>query len=131
MGDATRPVAPVPFGVAVILSLLGVVLHNWLEFGAAALPALETGTIPVALVQLGFLALWWWLPVARLGSMVALGALALVHLVVGSILTVLPLAMLPFEPEQSLPHYGSHLLYGVLQLPLLWLLARRLAGRRR
>ena len=30
------------------------------------------------------------------------------------------LGALPFAPAQTAEHYGSHLLYGLLQLPLLW-----------
>jgi len=38
--------------------------------------------------------------------------------VIGGIVTVLPLPMLPFAPEQSLSHYAAHVLYTVGQLPL-------------
>jgi hypothetical protein len=43
------------------------------------------------------------------------------HLIGGAILSVLPLGFLPFAPEQSPSHYLSHLIYGVTQLPLIWL----------
>lgn len=33
--------------------------------------------------------------------------------------TALPLAILPFDPEQTLEHYAVHLLYGLTQLPLI------------
>ena len=52
--------------------------------------------------------------------MAALGFLALLHLIGGAIISVLPLEALPFEPEQSLEHYFSHLVYGLGQLPLIW-----------
>ncbi|MEV6412731.1 hypothetical protein [Kribbella sp. NPDC051718] len=41
------------------------------------------------------------------------------HLVGGAIVSVLPLPILPFDPEQSLRHYLFHVLYGVAQVPLL------------
>ena len=57
---------------------------------------------------------------------VLLGSMALVHLVIGSVVTVLPLGVLPFTPAQTSEHYISHLLYGLLQLPLLWASLRQL-----
>ena len=39
----------------------------------------------------------------------------------GGGLSVLPLPFLPFVPEQSFRHYAFHALYGLSQLPLLWL----------
>ena len=45
---------------------------------------------------------------------------------VGGIVTVIPFAFLPFYPEQSPRHYFAHVVYSVAQLPLLWLLVRRL-----
>ena len=44
-----------------------------------------------------------------------------------SLVTVLPLPILPFEPEQSATHYLAHLVYALGQVPLLvvgWLAAR-------
>ena len=38
---------------------------------------------------------------------------------VGGTLSVLPLPVLPFEPEQTLRHYSFHLLYAATQVPLL------------
>jgi len=43
------------------------------------------------------------------------------------LVTVLPLPILPFEPEQSATHYLAHLVYALGQVPLLvvgWLAAR-------
>ena len=39
-------------------------------------------------------------------------------MVVGGLLTVLPLPVLPFVPEQSVGHYAVHVVYAVGQLPL-------------
>ncbi|HRJ44162.1 MAG: hypothetical protein KJZ86_06525 [Caldilineaceae bacterium] len=44
-------------------------------------------------------------------------------------ISVLPLALLPFDPEQSLGHYGSHILYFLAQLPLIWVMTRQLWPR--
>ena len=44
---------------------------------------------------------------------------ALLNLLGGAVLSVLPLPFLPFVPEQSLRHYSFHLLYGLTQVPLI------------
>lgn len=48
---------------------------------------------------------------------------------VGGAHSVLPLPILPFEPEQSVRHYSFHLLYAGTQLPLL-VVSSRLATSR-
>jgi hypothetical protein len=58
---------------------------------------------------------------ARPGSLpVASLALAwgVLNLVVGGIVTVLPLPFLPFAPEQSPSHYAAHVVYTLGQVPL-------------
>ena len=40
----------------------------------------------------------------------------------GAVATVLPLPVLPFQPEQSLRHYAVHAVYAASQLPVLWLM---------
>jgi hypothetical protein len=44
------------------------------------------------------------------------------NLVVGAVLSVLPLSIWPFTPDQSTGHYMSHLLYAITQLPALYAL---------
>lgn len=44
---------------------------------------------------------------------------ALLNLLGGAVLSVLPLPFLPFVPEQSLRHYSFHLPYGLTQVPLI------------
>lgn len=39
--------------------------------------------------------------------------------VIGAVVTVLPLAVLPFEPAQSVRHYAFHVLYATMQWPFL------------
>jgi hypothetical protein len=48
------------------------------------------------------------------------------HMIGGAVLSVLPLAALPFEPEQTVRHYTFHVVYGALQVPLLVVLIRSL-----
>jgi hypothetical protein len=47
-------------------------------------------------------------------------AWGILNLVVGGVLSVLPLSVLPFVPEQSLTHYGAHIVYTLGQVPLVW-----------
>lgn len=65
-----------------------------------------------------------WLLVPRAGWTPSLlfgwGALSLA----GAVLTVLPISLLPFRPEQSLSHYGVHALYAAAQLPIIWMMWR-------
>jgi hypothetical protein len=51
------------------------------------------------------------------------------NLVGGGILSVLPLGLFTFQPEQSLRHYAIHVTYGVAQIPLAVLAARALRRR--
>ncbi|MDX1600624.1 MAG: hypothetical protein R3191_03815 [Anaerolineales bacterium] len=117
---------PLKLGMAVLLSLVGVVGHNALEFGWRGLLAADTGTVPVVLVQAAVFFAWWKLPSFRSWALGLLGVLALLHVAGGAVISVLPLAALPFEPEQSVSHYLSHVIYGLAQLPLLWLAAKGL-----
>ena len=50
-------------------------------------------------------------------------------LVTLAIVSVLPLSILPFVPEQSITHYGAHVVYAVGQIPLIVLGYRALRGR--
>ena len=109
-GPATAVIA-----VAAIIAAAGMMAHNVFEFGPAFLTDPQT-LIPVAIF--GLLAL---LARARPDSIVVLAVLlgwALLNLVVGGILSVLPLGLFPFTPEQSLGHYGVHVVYALAQVPL-------------
>jgi hypothetical protein len=70
---------------------------------------------------------WWRFP-RHLAPIAAMWALGLIHLL-GACVTVLPLAFLPFAPEQTVLHYLVHAIYAIAQIPLL-LLALRLMRRR-
>ena len=47
---------------------------------------------------------------------------------IGGIVTVLPLPILPFVPEQSITHYGAHVVYTIGQVPLVVLAYRALGA---
>ena len=99
---------------ALALSWIGLYLHNLQEL---ALPLWSPENSVPLLIASGLAVGWSRRPSRRLRM--ALMAWAWLQLIGGALLSVLPLGLYPFEPEQSLSHYGSHLLYGLLQLPLL------------
>ena len=105
---------------AVALAWLGLLVHNQLSLPLAPLSAENLGPFVV------YAALGVWYVRSR-GSGKARAALAgwtLLNLVVGGVLTVLPLPFLPFVPEQTIAHYAAHVIYSVAQLPLLATLTR-------
>ncbi len=118
MADAVR------LALTVAVAALGLVVHNLMSL---PLSPLAPETLGPVLIYAGLLI---WSAVSRLAapSRWSLLAWTLVNLVVGGILSALPLWFLPFFPEQSLRHYLAHVIYSLAQLPLLWLL---LASMRR
>lgn len=119
-GGVSETVAPgsvdSPWVVAAIGSSLGgLIVHNLSEFPPAILVSPETlGPVVVTLLLgVGML--------RRPGSGVFLAAAAwaVVSFVIGGA-SVLPLAIWPFTPAQSVGHYAAHAAYAVGQLPLLW-----------
>jgi hypothetical protein len=110
----------------VFLSWLGSYIHTTLEL---ALPVWRPENSVPALVAIVLLAGWWKQPQqrktwTRLLLVWTVGG----HLLLGALLSAVPLPLWPFYPEQSLSHYLSHIIYGAAQLPLIWLLSRRLIG---
>lgn len=110
---------------AVALSAFGMAFHTVREFGYLGLLSLGTGMIPVVGVQFFLLVVWWLSPGARSGVGRALAVTGMFQLVGGAIISVLPLPFLPFEPEQSVGHYLSHLILGIAQIPLIVVPLRR------
>ena len=127
MTDHRLPSAAVVV-LASAIAAAGMVAHNLFEFGPAFLLDPQT-LIPHAIF--GLLALLAWARPANAVVHVALLTWALLNLVGGGILSVLPLGLFPFEPEQSLGHYGAHVIYGAAQLPLAVVAARALRRRGR
>lgn len=127
MADRLGPsIAVIAF--ASVIAAAGMIAHNVFEFGPGFIADPQT-LIPVAIF--GVLAL---LAMARPHSIVVLVALlgwALLNLVVGGVLSVLPLGIFPFTPEQSLEHYGIHVVYAVAQIPLVVVAVLAVRARRR
>lgn len=116
-----RPILLVAF--VTLLSWLGLVLHNRYELPQLTL--LNPQNSLTGLVSLLLFVGWWRLPYRRLTAALLL-IWALLHLIGGGLISVLPLPVLPFAPEQSGGHYLSHLSYGLAQLPLIAVMARQL-----
>lgn len=109
-----------------LFSWLGEYTHNLRELPQLTLLSPENSL--TALTALVLVGVWWQAPLRRAGSLL-LWLWAALHLVGGAIISVLPLAVLPFDPPQTLDHYGAHLIYGLAQIPLLVLMTRALLTR--
>lgn len=106
----------------------GMMAHNLWELGPSFLAGPET-VIPVAIFGLLLLGAW-----VRPHGRVVPGALlgwALLNLVGGGLVSVLPLGIFPFTPDQSPGHYGAHVVYAVAQLPLVLVAVVAIRSRRR
>jgi hypothetical protein len=107
---------------AAVVSWLGFFVHNLADLPAHALVGAETlAPTAVYLVLLAGLAA----PLRRVAVRLLLGW-AWLHLLGGAVLSVLPLPVWPYQPEQTLRHYAFHALYGAAQLPLLIAATRHL-----
>lgn len=106
-----------------LCSWLGQYVHNLVEMPQMNLFSPENSL--TLLVSLLLFVGWRFLPYRRLTASLLL-IWALLHLIGGAVVTVLPFPFLPFYPEQSLRHYLAHIFYGLVQLPLLWAMFRQL-----
>ena len=123
MDDRTPPLKSAgPMAIATALSWLGLYVHNVNDLPNQTPLRPESG-IPGAILLI-LLGLWLIRPVRRLATMLLLGWGWLD--LVGGALSVLPLPFLPFRPEQTLHHYAFHVVYAVLQIPLIFVATRRL-----
>ncbi|MFC8302665.1 hypothetical protein ACFUCV_03170 [Specibacter sp. NPDC057265] len=108
-----------------MVSWAGLFIHNLADLPAHTISSSES-LLPLLITVA--LVVAWFTPCRGAATAMML-AWALLNFA-GAIVTVLPLAALPFSPEQSVLHYAFHLLYGLTQLPLiiaalLWLRHRR------
>lgn len=102
--------------LGLVVSAFGGWAHNSLEGFAFLSGEMAMTLVPALVLIVGWMvfpgrALWW-------ATLIWVG----MNLVVGALLSVLPLPIWPFTPDQSLGHYSSHLLYAVTQLPALYAL---------
>jgi hypothetical protein len=122
------PTGPEPWHVpgAVAASITGLLVHNLAEYPPSIVAAPET-LVPLAItVVLGGVLL------GRPGrrAFLATAAWAILVGVVGA-LSVVPLSVWPYSPEQSAGHYAAHAAFALGQLPLLWVAVRGLRADRR
>ena len=113
--------------LALAVSWASMLFHNQWELPLTPLDLENTG--PLA-VDIALLLACWWRPWSRL-VWTAILAWGLINMVVGGLLTVLPLPVLPFVPEQTVDHYAVHVVYAIGQLPLVLVAGGALRRRRR
>ena len=113
-------------GAAVVVAILGSLAHNVIEFGIAPVVSSQNGELPMTLLWAAGFILWWRIPRARIAAAWFLIVLALLNLIGGAFITVVPFGFLPFEPEQTLTHYLAHVIYGLAQVPVLALMLREI-----
>jgi hypothetical protein len=99
---------------ALALSALSMLAHNLYELPLSPIDLENSGPIAFA-AMLGVA--YAVRPDSKVVAAAILGW-GLLNLVIGGIVTVLPLSILPFVPEQSISHYGAHVVYTVGQIPL-------------
>lgn len=99
---------------AAVIAWLGLVVHNVADLPDQTL--LSSETLGPALITAGLLGAYW--KVQERVAGIALFGWALLNLTGGAV-SVIPLPLLPFDPEQTPRHYSFHLLYAVTQIPLL------------
>jgi hypothetical protein len=105
-----RSVAP-----ALTTAWLGLFFHDLWEFGR---PAIEN-SVAMGVIAVLLFTLWRRLEEHRRAIAILMLVYATISLI-GALTSVLPLELWPFEPEQSLKHYVSHVIWALAGLPLIW-----------
>jgi hypothetical protein len=117
-----RPVSRAAMAAALSASALSMLAHNLYELPLSPLDLENAGPIGIAVLLGVAYALR---PGSRAVAAAAIGW-GVLNLVIGGIVSVLPLVILPFVPEQSIAHYGAHVVYTLGQVPLVVLAYRAL-----
>lgn len=106
--------------LAMLLSWAGFVVHNFADLPGQTFLSPETlyPTLVFAVLSVA-----WLIKPSKLTAALLLFWAGL-NFLGGGIVSVLPLGFLPFDPAQTLYHYGFHVLYTVTQVPALTLLVR-------
>ena len=119
-----RPVSRAAMAAALTLSAGSMLAHNLYELPLSPIDLENAGPILFA----GVLGVAYAVrPDSKAVAAAALGW-GVLNLVIGGIVSVLPLPILPFVPEQSITHYGTHIVYTLGQVPLVILAYRALRG---
>lgn len=120
-----HPVSRAAMGVALAVSALSMLAHNLYELPLSPIDLENSGpTAFAAIIGIAYALR----PDSRAVAAAALGW-GVLNLVIGGIVSVLPLSILPFVPEQSVTHYGAHVVYTLGQIPLVVLGYRALTQR--
>jgi hypothetical protein len=112
MNDSRRTASIV---AATGAAIAGMEIHNAQELGLPFLLRAENFLPVLIYVVLGAALIR--LPGSRIVGGATL-AWALMNLVLGGLVSVLPLPIMPWVPEQTVTHYAAHLIYGLSQVPL-------------
>ena len=108
--------------VALAVSAASMLAHNLYELPLSPIDLENSGPILFAAI----LGLAYALrPDSKAVAAAALGW-GVLNLAIGGVVSVLPLPILPFVPEQSVAHYGAHVVYTLGQVPLVVLAYRAL-----
>jgi hypothetical protein len=111
-----------------VLAWSGLILHNLADLPGQTL--LNPESLYPTIVTVALLVMWL-MPAIRPAATWAMLVWACLHLVGGGILSVLPIGLFPFDPEQTVHHYVFHGLYAATQVPLVWVCVVSLRSRRR
>lgn len=114
-----------------VIAWAGFFIHNVADLPGQTL--LSPESLWPTVITLAFLVVAL-VPRTRLVGVWLLLVWAVLHLVGGGILSVLPIGLFPFTPDQSWQHYAFHGLYTVTQVPLIavciaWLVARHRSAK--
>ena len=109
-----RPVSRLAMAAALTMSAASMLAHNLYELPLRPIDPENSGPILFAVILGVAYALR---PDSKAVAAAALGW-GVLNLVIGGVVTVLPLPILPFVPEQSVTHYGAHVVYTLGQAPL-------------
>jgi hypothetical protein len=113
-------VSRVAMAAALAASALSMLAHNLYELPLTPIDVENSGPIAFAVILGVAYAIR---PDAKVvtGVLLVWGCL---NLVIGGLVSVLPVPILPFVPEQSVEHYAAHVVYTVGQVPLVVLAYR-------
>jgi hypothetical protein len=98
-----------------VLAYLGALAHNLISL--AGLPLLSLENVGPLVVYAALVASYWAWPRRRVVAAL-LVSWTVVNVLIGGVITVLPVPFLPFAPEQTLSHYIAHVIYIAAGLPL-------------